>query len=323
MIIEMKDLRRKAIVDIGSNSMRLVIYEINGESYKKIIDEKNFSGLITEIKKNKMTDIGLSKLCYFLNYAREICRIANCNNISCFATSAMRKVENKEEIVALTTLKTGIAMEILSEEEETHYDAVSILRHLKQEKGVALDMGGGSCQIFMIEAGKMIHGQSFEIGSLYLYNKFVKGLIPTEKEIDKIKEYIKKSLSENENLKNIKYNQVYVFGGTMRAMYKLHRAMPYNKKDTWIENETEKLNILPESKEQVLKVKDINKMIDTIYQMNIDGINILCHTIPERVYTIIPGLIAIKHICRYLSINSVSLIDASVREGYLISHIKE
>ncbi len=122
----MKNSYKTALVDIGSNSMRIVMYEINGMEYTKLIDEKNFSGLITEIKKEKMTDIGLSKMCYFLNYARELCRIADCNDIRCFATSAMRKVENKEEIISLVKLKTGVTVEIFSEEEETRYDSINM-----------------------------------------------------------------------------------------------------------------------------------------------------------------------------------------------------
>lgn len=312
----MNNTYRKAVVDIGSNSMRVVMYEINGSEYKKIIDEKAFSGLITEIKKEKMTDVGLGKFCYFLNYVKELCRIADCNDISCFATSAMRKVKNKDEIIALTKLKTGITTAILSEEEETHYDCVSLLNKVGEENGVALDMGGGSCQIFKFGGGKLEEGSSFEIGSLYLYDKFVKGLLPTEKEIKNIKSYVRKSLTKCEGLKDLKYKEVYVFGGTMRAIYKLFDEMPCNG---------EKENRYDKDKEIFagIKVKEIQDMIDEIYELNIEGINILCHVIPERVYTIIPGMIAIKQICRYLGISKIRLIDASVREGYLIEQLNK
>ncbi|MGN0374254.1 MAG: hypothetical protein ACI4EN_02050, partial [Butyrivibrio sp.] len=221
----MSGTTKKAIVDIGSNSMRMVMYEIDGNHYKKIIDEKTFSGLITEIKKDKMTDIGLSKFCYFLNYVKELCRIADCSDITCFATSAMRKVSNKEEIIALTKLKTGITMVILSEEEETYYDCVSILSKVNESEGAALDMGGGSCQIFKFGEGKLLEGDSFEIGSLYLYDRFVKGLLPTENEIKDIRNYVRKTLAENTALKDLGRSEVYVFGGTMRAIYKIFDEM--------------------------------------------------------------------------------------------------
>lgn len=312
----MGNTHKKAIVDIGSNSMRVVMYEIDGNHYKKIIDEKSFSGLITEIKKEKMTDIGISKFCYFLNYVKELCRIADCTDISCFATSAMRKVSNKEEIVALTKLKTGITTMILSEEEETYYDCVSILDKVGESDGIALDMGGGSCQIFRFGEGQLVEGSSFEIGSLYLYNKFVKGLIPTEKEIKNIKDYVKKALSKNENLKDLKYKDVYVFGGTMRAIYKLYDEMPCN---------SEKVRKYDKDKSimEPVKIKEIQEMIDEIYKMNIDAINILCHIIPERVYTIVPGMIALKEICKYIGSSKIRLIDASVREGYLIEQLNK
>lgn len=311
----MENLNRKAIVDIGSNSMRVVMYEIKDGTYKKIMDEKMFSGLITEIRKDKLTDVGLSKFCYFLNYAKELCRIADCNDISCFATSAMRKVKNKEDIIALTKLKTGISTYVLSEEEETYYDCVSILSKVEETEGVALDMGGGSCQIFQFCDGKQANGKSFEIGSLFLYDKFVKGLVPTEKETRAIKQYVRKSLEKADNLKSLKYKEVYVFGGTMRAIYKLYDAMPYQKKEN--KRFDKEQDVL-----EAIKVKEIQMMIDKIYKMNLDGINILCHVIPERVYTIIPGMIAIKQICRYLGINKIRLVDASVREGYLIEALK-
>lgn len=310
--VMLKD-NKKAIVNIGSNSMRIVMYEVDEKKYKKLIDEKNFSGLITEIKKEKMTDIGLSKMCYFLNYARELCRIADCNDISCFATSAMRKVKNKEEIVALVKLKTGITVEILSEEEETTYDSISVLSKIGNLESVALDMGGGSCQIFKCNKGKLLEGDSFEIGSLYLYDKFVKGLIPNEKESKAIKRHVKEALSKCENLNKLNYKEVYVFGGTMRAIYKLYDAMPCNSNKS--------KGMVKDSLYKAISVKEIKEMIDEIYDLNINGINILCHVIPERVYTIIPGMIAIKQICNYLGTKKIRLIDASVREGYLINSL--
>ena len=60
----------------------------------------------------------------------------------------------------------------------------------------------------------------------------MKGLVPTEKETRAIKQYVRKSLEKADNLKSLKYKEVYVFGGTMRAIYKLYDAMPYQKKKT-------------------------------------------------------------------------------------------
>lgn len=86
-------------------------------------------------------------------------------------------------------------------------------------------------------------------------------------------------------------------------------------------NSNKSKGMVKDSLYKAISVKKIKEMIDEIYDLNIDGINILCHVIPERVYTIIPGMIAIKQICNYLGTKKIRLIDASVREGYLINSL--
>ena len=90
-------------------------------------------------------------------------------------------------------------------------------------------------------------------------------------------------------------------GGTARAAIKLHRVLAGSS---------------PKVKNNyALTVEQIDEMMDTIYDMGKDGIKLLCHVIPERVYTIIPGLIAIKPFVRYTG-QGIIAIKSSVREGY-------
>lgn len=103
------------------------------------------------------------------------------------------------------------------------------------------------------------------------------------------------------------FTDIYAMGGTARAAIKLHRVLAGSS---------------PKVKNNyALTVEQIDEMIDTIYDMGKDGIKLLCHVIPERVYTIIPGLIAIKAICQYTGAKGIIAIKSSVREGYLTEKV--
>ena len=163
-------------------------------------------------------------------------------------------------------------------------------------------MGGGSCQIFVYDKDGIKASDSFKIGSLLVYKNFVKGLLPTKKEVKKIETYVKGELKKNKALKNTGYDTVYAVGGSIRGAARLHKALTGGN--------------TPISEYQ-LTLQDLEEIIDTIYDMGIQGVRLICHVIPERVYTIMPALFIMKTVCKYLGVNKIDVMSNSVREGYL------
>lgn len=295
------------LVDIGSNTIRIVVYDIDeSNKYKEVLNERYFAGLVEHVDNNKIDEEGICKLIGVLSGIKELCALVGCNDIRLFATASLRGVENIALVLNRVKEDTNFDIDVISGEEEVYYDYKGIINSGLDNKGVGIDLGGGSCQIFVYDEAGIKASDSFRIGCLVMYKNYVKGLLPTKKEIKKIEEYVKEELKTNKALKNVGYDTLYAMGGSVRATAKLHRALVGGDDEI--------------SKYQ-LKLKQLEEIIETIYNMDISGVRLICHIIPERVYTIMPAMITLRTICKYLGVNKIKIASNSVREGYLCERV--
>ncbi len=297
---------RIGIIDVGSNTVRIVVYKVEGEVAEEIVNERYFVGLIEFVEKKVLSYGGLFKLIEALQSIKELVGAVKCDEVYCFATASLRNLNNENDIIFKIKSETGFDMEIISSEDEIFYDYTGIKGYVKENAGVGLDLGGGSCQLFSFSDGKIINSDSFKIGSLVTYKNFVSGLLPKKKEIKKIKRYVKEQLFSNPHLRGLGYEKVYSIGGSARAAAKLHKALIGGN------------GVVSDYQ---LTVEQIDEIIETVYKMDIKGVSFICHVIPERVYTIIPGLIVLRTICKFVGSKKIQTVKGSVREGYLWENV--
>ena len=291
-------------VDIGSNTVRIVVYDVDEKEKNacEVVNERHFIGLIEYVEKGVLVYEGILKLTETLGIIKEFAEIIKCENLYWFATASLRSLKNEKDILLKIKNELDIDIDIISEEEEVFFDYIGMRKYIKEKAGAGVDLGGGSGQLFSFSEGKITNSDSFKIGSLITYKNFVDGLLPKKKEIKKIKNYVKEELSTNKRFKDSGYEKLYAIGGTARAGAKLHRALIGGNGTI---------------SDYQLSLEQIDSIIDTIYKMDVKGISFICHVIPERVYTIIPGLIVLRTICKYIGAEKIQTVRGSVREGYL------
>ena len=282
------------IVDIGSNTIRLVVYDVIDMTYKEILNQRSFAGIIEYVDDDRLSQTGMDKLVKTLSNIKELTYLVRCDKVFYFATASLRGLNNSIDLLTYIKKELDIDIDIITGEEEAYFDYVSLKNSKITKTGLGIDLGGGSCQVFAFDGDNVEKSNSFRIGSLLLYKTFVSSLFPKEREKKAIKNYVLAELEKSPELKKLGFTDIYAMGGTARAAIKNNYA---------------------------LTVEQIDEMMDTIYDMGKDGIKLLCHVIPERVYTIIPGLIAIKAICQYTGAKGIIAIKSSVREGYLTEKV--
>ena len=291
-------------VDIGSNTVRIVVYNVddNEKTAEEVVNERHVIGLIEYVEKGVLIYDGISKLTETLRIIKDFASVIKCDNLHWFATASLRSLRNEKDVLLKVKSELDINIDIISAEEEVFFDYIGMKKYIKEKDGVGVDLGGGSGQLFSFSYGKITNSDSFKIGSLITYKNFVSGLLPKKKEIKKIKKYVKEELMTNKEFKDSGYEKLYAIGGTARAGARLHRALVGGD------------GIISDYE---LSLEQIDDIINTIYKMDVKGISFICHVIPERVYTIIPGLIVLKTICKYIGAKKIHTIKGSVREGYL------
>lgn len=274
------------IIDIGSNTIRLVIYD-NG---KQISNTGINSEIIADTKNRRLGDDGIEKLCAAVSFLKNK---ADDIPVFAFATYAVRILENSAEVREKVYSKTGINIDILSGDSEALYDFYGLRSCIcRNESGIGVDLGGGSAQIMIFSAGEPEILNSYPIGCRKMKNKFVGGKLPNEAEKQHIKEYVKSKL----DLK-MHDGRLYIMGGTAKTAAKLYSYLTGSENADMIKTETlaRLTEFIEETPEKVMK-----KILKNRYD------------------NITAGIAVMGAIAEYFDKKEIYIKKCGVRDGYLM-----
>ena len=109
---------KQAIIDIGSNSIRLTLYETEGEHFKTLFREKIMAGLAGYVENRTLSAAGIECACSALLNFQSILQTLKIDHICVFATASLRNISNTGQARSIIRSATGYDVEILSGEEE-------------------------------------------------------------------------------------------------------------------------------------------------------------------------------------------------------------
>lgn len=215
-----------AIIDIGSNTMRLVIYlrDKSGrlkeiENVKAVARLRNFLS-----EENILEEKGIDILIHTLLSFQEVTRHHKLNEVKCVATATIRQAKNQQSILQRVKDETDFSMRVLSEYEEAYFGYLAVVNSTPFTSGVTIDIGGGSTELTYFEDRKLISYYSFPFGALSLKKQFIKQNIPTEVELHTLRTFLDEQFSSLEWLVNKKLPIIGI-GGSARNMVQIHQEM--------------------------------------------------------------------------------------------------
>jgi exopolyphosphatase/guanosine-5'-triphosphate,3'-diphosphate pyrophosphatase len=166
---------RIAIVDLGTNTFHLLIAEKTKEGYSVIFRERQAVKIGKGgINRNRITEEAVCRAIETMRSFRQTIDAQQVSTIKAIGTSALRNAANQQEVLSKIKSETGIAVRIISGEEEAQYIYYGVrwALNLGSENVLIMDIGGGSVE-FIIANGKEIFWKaSFEIGAQRLLEKF-------------------------------------------------------------------------------------------------------------------------------------------------------
>ncbi|PLX70849.1 MAG: hypothetical protein C0602_04920 [Denitrovibrio sp.] len=205
-----------AVVDIGSNSLRLQISEVKDKSYKILDDYKEMLRLGDSIYTvGYFTPEVINRIVETLTGVKKLAESRGCKNIRAIATAAFREADNMGEALIRIEDACGIKVEVISGEEEARltYLAATANFELAGRKAVVVDIGGGSTEYTIITDGKLERSESLPLGCNRLMREFLKKDPPTSGQILEMKEHIKSAQAPLGLGRDI--NMVICTGGSM------------------------------------------------------------------------------------------------------------
>ena len=252
------------IIDIGSNTIRLNVYESNEHSFHLLFSKKENVGLISYINKNNLTLEGINKLKQCLLRLKKTLDTLGIHIIDAFATASLRNLDNKDEVLAIISNTVKINIVLLSGTTEGNLSFKGAMHQIERPEGLYIDSGGASTEFVFYKHYNNLATYSLNIGSLNLFNKYVKKVIPTKEETIQIQKRVQCELESVPTPKEIsEFQNLAVTGGNMRAVRSLLVHFDWINRD-----------------EYIFSADKINKLLQTLSNNRTDTLHLFLKIAP-------------------------------------------
>jgi len=211
--------KRTAIIDIGSNSARMAIFEKSSRFAFHLVNETKSRVRIGEGAYNDggiLQEPALKRAYTALEEFGHIIKSFQCSKTLCIATSALRDAPNASTFINQIRNDLNIHIKIIEGTKEAYFGAVGALNYLKEIKeAVTIDIGGGSTELAKIENGLIVETISLNIGTVRLKELFFDKKVP----LDRVRSFIDNEISKIPE--RFTCNTIIGIGGTLRSLSKI------------------------------------------------------------------------------------------------------
>jgi exopolyphosphatase / guanosine-5'-triphosphate,3'-diphosphate pyrophosphatase len=214
-----KGAKPVAVLDIGSNSVRLVVYERHARALTPLYNEKSACALGRGVgQTGRLAEPNMAQALNAIKRFALVSRMMRVGKVFILATSAVRDAANREEFVSAVEALMESEVQVLSGEQEAHYAAMGAVAGILGFSGMVGDLGGGSLELSNILNGNDTDGQSFELGVIRLQDD-------SDGSPSKAGTIVRDRLKESISSKATKGTSFAAIGGTWRALAKLHQIV--------------------------------------------------------------------------------------------------
>ena len=292
-----------AIVDLGSNSARVVVVEHPVPGIIEIAAEERLDlRLATELDEGScLSEHGMATtidaVAEFAAFARE----AGAGSIRVVATAAIRSARNRAELLARVHAGLGLAIEVLDGAEEARYAAAGALHSLPIRSGVIVDIGGGSTEVARVLSGTIVGAWSFPLGALNTSAEWLTEDPPARKQLKAMRRVVAKTLAAGAPSGLTEGEELVATGGSARTLARLvQRQAPYPILRT---------HGYALGRDALGDVTAFLSAHSSAERSAIDGVR------AGRADSIIGGAIILDELMRHLGAGRVTIASGGLREG--------
>jgi exopolyphosphatase/guanosine-5'-triphosphate,3'-diphosphate pyrophosphatase len=304
---------RLGAIDIGSNSIRLVIAEAQPDGrYRVLDDERESTRLGRSLAKSDMLDeASIDASLTALRRFQSIAEGLGVQSLRAIATCAVREATNGAEFCQRVQQQLDLPIEVISAQKEAHLAFHSVRRRLNLtgKNTLLVDIGGGSTEI-VLAGGELIEAiYATNLGAVRLSEKFGGGQALSGDDFDRMKRWIDRQLKKVTEKPAAPIHLLIGSGGTFSALANMVMASKGQSQ-------------LPVAGCQVTRA-EVRHLIDRLCKMSLKQRREVAGLNPDRVDIIVPGLSTIDRIMRRFKVNLLQVHPYGVRDGLLLSMIEQ
>ena len=293
-----------AIIDIGSNSIKLVLAKYDAYGFQ-IIDELKESVRLGEgmDKNDFMKEDRMEKGLETLQMFKDLCIATKTKRIIAVATAAVRNATNGQRFIKGINDALDLEVKILTGKEEAFYDYCGVVNSIDATDGLIIDIGGGSIEMVWMENRKIKHSHSFNFGAVTLASMFNLRDEVKIASIEALKAYLWKAFKSIDWLKKGHFDLLIGVGGTLRNIAKIDKRQKNYSFD--------RIHNYEMTVTAVENVFDQVKGLSLKERKNISGLS------KKRADIFIGANGFVLYLMEYLEMNQLILSGKGIREGIL------
>ena len=214
--------RRYGVLDIGSNSVRLVIYDVFGSSFVPIYNEKIHAGLGRDLRQTgRLSAQGVIETETALARFALIVEAQDVEQVIVGATAALREAADAPDFIARIKTQTGFDLTPVSGADEARLSAMGLLSAMPRAKGIAADLGGASLELIRVENGAPQTGETYGLGPFRMLGK---NLVGADFQPDVLRGRVSNILEGKATPRDCLQNEsIYLIGGAWRNLFQIHQ----------------------------------------------------------------------------------------------------
>jgi exopolyphosphatase/guanosine-5'-triphosphate,3'-diphosphate pyrophosphatase len=296
--------QRVAVMDLGSNSFRMVVFAVDGPSWERE-DELSSAVRIGEglARTGRLSDAAIERALRTLDAFTELCERHDLgdHSIDAVATSAIRDAENGHEFLERVRGRTGLDVRVLSREQEARYGYLAAVNSTTLSDGCVLDLGGGSLQLVRVAGRLARESGSWRLGALRMTERFLSGDGPAKRgQLKALAAHVARKLERAPWLE-LTGSRLVGLGGTVRNLA----------------TAAERAAGLPSDEVQgvVIELAALDDLVERLAVLapaersNVPGIK------PGRADIVLAGAVVIQAVMRHGEFSTLEVTGAGLREG--------
>ncbi|KAB2953336.1 exopolyphosphatase [Heliorestis acidaminivorans] len=302
-------MERVGIIDLGSNSVRLMVVQLSEDGSYKLIDEaKEGVRLSQGMGPEKiLRPFAIKRTIDVLRLFQNLCQAHGVNKILAVATAAVRQALNQADFLLEVKNSTGLDFTVLSGYEEAQTVYYGVINTVEVEDGLIVDIGGGSTELVLVENRRISHAISLPFGAVTLTELFLNADKPTEEELKKMEIYLRQSFNQISWLQTEPTYPVIGLGGTFRNLSKIDRKRKQYSFD--VTHNYRMTNNDVQEIYRLLKCSNLEK------RKKIVGLS------KDRADIIVAGVSIVNELAHYMTIQEVIICGSGLRDGLLYKHL--
>lgn len=302
-------MERIAVIDLGSNSARLVIADVMPSGHFNVVDElKETVRLGQDMERDGfLKPARVAQAVKTLKMFRKLCDSMKVDKVYPIATNAVRRAKNQKSFLEEINSVCGFKFKVLTEEEEAMHVYQGVVNSLDVPKGVIMDVSGSSTQLIHYNRRNVLNRENLPFGTITLSDLFNDPNISAQQQACNIEAFVKEQFNRIGWLKELEPDVQFIgVGGTFRNLAKISRILRRYPMDMIHNFNLSKTDF--EAVYEKVTSRDADK------RTKIRGLSV------ERADIFVSALACVKGFFACTEFENLVISGSGIREGIMFNH---